>query len=95
MRRLVELLVPLALVVATAALADTVSGPHQLEFATALVMVAVVVALYTFVGHSGVISFGHISFVAVGAYLAGLATIDPATKLTWPKEMTPELPTKV
>jgi len=80
MRRLVELLVPLALVVATAALADTVSGPHQLEFATALVMVAVVVALYTFVGHSGVISFGHISFVAVGAYLAGLATIDPATK---------------
>ena len=80
MRRWLELLVPLALVVATAALADTVSGPHQLEFATALVMVAVVVSLYTFVGHSGVISFGHVSFVAVGAYLAGLATIDPATK---------------
>ena len=80
MRRLLELIVPLALVVATAALADTVSGPHQLEFATALVMVGVVVALYTFVGHSGVISFGHISFVAAGAYLAGLAAIDPATK---------------
>ena len=80
MKRAAELLGPIALVVATAALADTVSGPHQLEFATALVMVAVVVSLYTFVGHSGVISFGHISFVAAGAYLAGLLTLDPETK---------------
>jgi len=33
-----------------------------------------------FVGNSGVISFGHMSFVAVGAYLAGLVTLDPETK---------------
>lgn len=75
-----KLLAPLALVFATAAVASGVSSAHQLEFETALVMVAVVVALYVFVGNSGVISFGHMSFVAVGAYLAGLVTLDPETK---------------
>ena len=44
---------------------------RQLEFGDALVSVAIVVALYVFVGNSGVLSFGHISFVAVGAYLSG------------------------
>ena len=53
---------------------------HQLEFENALVMIAIVVALYVFVGNSGVISFGHVSFVAVGAYLAGILTVDPETK---------------
>jgi branched-chain amino acid transport system permease protein len=43
-------------------------------------MTAIVVALYVFVGNSGVVSFGHVSFVAVGAYLAGLLTVDPQTK---------------
>ena len=75
-----RLLAPLVLVVATAAVANGVSSAHRLEFETALVMVAVVVALYVFVGNSGVISFGHVSFVAVGAYLAGLVTLDPPTK---------------
>ena len=37
----------------------------------ALVSVAIVVAIYVFVGNSGVLSFGHISFVAVGAFAAG------------------------
>ena len=34
---------------------------------------AIVVAIYVFVGNSGVLSFGHISFVAVGAFTAGRA----------------------
>jgi branched-chain amino acid transport system permease protein len=80
MRRVFELGVPIALVLATAAVATVVSGAHRLEFETSLVMVAVVVALYVFVGNSGVVSFGHISFVAAGAYLAGLVTLDPETK---------------
>lgn len=75
-----KLLAPLVLVFATAAVADGVSSAHRLEFETALIMVAVVVALYVFVGNSGVISFGHMSFVAAGAYLAGLVTLDPTTK---------------
>jgi branched-chain amino acid transport system permease protein len=80
MRRALELAVPLALVFVTAAVASGVSSAHRLEFETALTMVAVVVALYVFVGNSGVISFGHVSFVAAGAYLAGLVSLDPETK---------------
>jgi branched-chain amino acid transport system permease protein len=79
-RRLVEVAAPLALVFGTAAVANGVSSAHQLEFQTALIMVAIVVGLYVFVGNSGVISFGHMSFVAVGAYLAGLVTLDTETK---------------
>jgi branched-chain amino acid transport system permease protein len=75
-----KLIAPIVLVFATAAVASGVSSAHRLEFETALIMVAVVVALYVFVGNSGVISFGHMSFVAVGAYLAGLVTLDPETK---------------
>jgi branched-chain amino acid transport system permease protein len=81
MRRAVfELGVPVLLVVATALVAGGVSKAHELEFENALVMIAIVVALYVFVGNSGVISFGHVSFVAVGAYLAGVLTVDPQTK---------------
>jgi branched-chain amino acid transport system permease protein len=43
-------------------------------------MTAIVVALYVFTGNSGVISFGHVSFVAVGIYLGGILTVDPQTK---------------
>ncbi len=84
MRRLLDaapqLAAPVLLLVATAAIAGALSRERQLEFENALVMAAVVVALYVFVGNSGVISFGHVSFVAVGAYLAGLVSIDPETK---------------
>jgi branched-chain amino acid transport system permease protein len=66
--------------VATAAVAGALSKTQQLEFENALVMAAIVVALYIFVGNSGVISFGHLSFAAVGGYLSGLLTIDPQTK---------------
>jgi ABC-type branched-subunit amino acid transport system permease subunit len=40
---------------------------ERVYFLNALVAVAIVVALYVFVGNSGVLSFGQISFVAVGA----------------------------
>ncbi len=53
---------------------------RQLEFDDALVSTAIVVALYVFVGNSGVISFGHISFVAVGAYLSGILTLGAEQK---------------
>ena len=52
------------------------------EFRGALVSVAIVVALYVFVGNSGVISFGHVSFVAVGAFAAGVMTIPVELKPT-------------
>jgi len=80
LRPAVQLAGPVLLLVATAAIAAELSKERQLEFENAVVMAAIVVALYVFVGNSGVISFGHISFVAVGAYLAGLVSIDPKTK---------------
>ncbi|HEY3543586.1 MAG TPA: branched-chain amino acid ABC transporter permease [Gaiellaceae bacterium] len=91
MRRLPELAAPLVLVFVTAAVASGVSTAHRLEFATALIMVGVVVALYVFVGNSGVISFGHMSFVAAGAYLAGLVSLDPETKGFTTPELFPVL----
>lgn len=42
----------------------------------------VVLGLQMFTGNSGVTSFGHISFVAIGAYSAALLTIPPAIKST-------------
>jgi branched-chain amino acid transport system permease protein len=55
---------------------------REVEFRSALVSVAIVVALYVFVGNSGVVSFGHVSFVAVGAFTAGVMTIPVALKPT-------------
>jgi branched-chain amino acid transport system permease protein len=59
-----------------------VSPDREAEVLRALVSVAIVVSLYVFVGNSGVISFGHVSFVAVGAFTAGVMTIPVALKPT-------------
>ena len=40
----------------------------------------VVVGLYTFVGVSGVFSFGHAAFMAIGAYAGAILVIPPETK---------------
>lgn len=40
-----------------------------------LIMITLVVGLYIFVGNSGVISFGHAAFIALGAYLGGILAI--------------------
>jgi branched-chain amino acid transport system permease protein len=79
-RAVVELGAPVLLVVATVLITGAFSRAHQLEFKNALVMTAIAVALYVFIGNSGVISFGHVSFVAVGIYLGGILTVDPETK---------------
>jgi len=83
MRRLVELqelVAPATLVVAAALLGTAVSQSTQTYFTDALVKVAIVVALYVFIGNSGVLSFGHISFVAVGAWTAGVLSVPAAEK---------------
>jgi branched-chain amino acid transport system permease protein len=40
-----------------------------------LVKLTVVIGLYVFVGNSGVFSFGHIAFMALGGYVSALLTI--------------------
>jgi len=83
MRRLAwlqELAGPALLVIVTALLGTLVSISTQGYFTDTLVKVAMVVALYTFVGNSGVLSFGHISFVAVGAWTAGVLSVPSDVK---------------
>jgi branched-chain amino acid transport system permease protein len=69
---LVRLLAPLALVGVAALVGTLVSTSTETYVINALVNVVIVVALYVFIGNSGVLSFGHISFVAVGAWTAGV-----------------------
>ena len=45
-----------------------------------LVRIVIVAALYLFIGNSGIISFGHIGFVMVGAYATAWQTCCPYTR---------------
>jgi branched-chain amino acid transport system permease protein len=45
-----------------------------------LINMVFVIGLYVFVGNSGILSFGHASFMAVGAYVAAWLTIPPERK---------------
>jgi branched-chain amino acid transport system permease protein len=83
MRRLeplVELGGPALLLVGAGLLATAVSRSTQIYVLDAIVSAAIVVAIYAFVGNSGVLSFGQISFVAVGAFAAGVLTVPTALK---------------
>ena len=75
-----QVLAPAALVVAAALFGATVSRSTEIYFINALISVSIVVALYTFVGHSGVLSFGHISFFAVGVWAAGVLSVPEQEK---------------
>ena len=85
MRRRADLLLqpaaPALLVVAVGIASAFVSRSNEIYFLNALVSVAIVVAIYVFVGNSGVLSFGQISFVAVGAFAAGVMTVPLESKL--------------
>ena len=66
----------LLLVFAATELVWRTSGPVTKGVAVvALINLTLVVGLYVFVGNSGVFSFGHVSFAAIGAYTAGLLVI--------------------
>jgi branched-chain amino acid transport system permease protein len=78
--RLSELVLPALLVAGVALLGSFTARANEIHFRSALVDVAIVVGLYVFIGNSGVLSFGQISFVAVGAFSAGLMTISADVK---------------
>ncbi len=83
MRRLgtfLPVLAPAALVAVTAIVGSFFERSTEIYFINALVSVSMVVALYVFVGNSGVLSFGHISFVAIGAWAAGVLSVPVAEK---------------
>jgi branched-chain amino acid transport system permease protein len=77
---IVGFLAPALLVAAVAGLGSFASSANEIYFLTALIDVVIVVGLYVFMGNSGVLSFGHISFVAVGAFGAGVMTIPTDVK---------------
>lgn len=69
--------VPVMLVVLAAlvALLSGTSPSMQSIGMNALVSMVMVIGLFTFWGNSGVLSFGHVAFVAIGAYVSALLTI--------------------
>jgi branched-chain amino acid transport system permease protein len=77
---IVQFAAPALLVVAVGIGSTFVSSSSEIYFLNALVSVAMVVAIYVFIGNSGVISFGQMSFVAVGAFAAGILTIPLESK---------------
>jgi branched-chain amino acid transport system permease protein len=75
-----QLVAPCALVVAVALVGTLVSRSSEGYFVDTLVKVSIVVALYVFIGNSGVLSFGHVSFVALGAWVAGVLSVPVGEK---------------
>jgi branched-chain amino acid transport system permease protein len=71
---------PICAILLLAFASELFNDAVKLQILDAFVVTAMVVALYVFVGNSGVISLGHVSFVAVGAFTAGLLTLGPQQK---------------
>jgi branched-chain amino acid transport system permease protein len=86
-----QLVGPALVVILVAAGAQVLPASTQLQVRSVLVTVSIVVALYVFVGNSGVISFGHVSFVAVGAFAAGLSAAPADVKPTTFPNLAPML----
>lgn len=70
-------------------LATAFASPAEMRvFVGFLITVSLVVALQTFSGNSGIVSFGHVAYMGIGAYTAALLTIPPVLKAT----QLPDLP---
>jgi branched-chain amino acid transport system permease protein len=80
LRPVQTLLASIGLLLVVALIGSGATAATQQDFITALISATIVYGLYVFVGNSGVISFGQISFVAIGAFSAGLFTIPTQPK---------------
>lgn len=81
LRRLWPLLSLIGLVTLVT-LAGTALGSEEMQVTLRemLIRMVVVVGMYVFIGNSGILSFGHVGFMCVGAYAAAWATVDPDWK---------------
>jgi branched-chain amino acid transport system permease protein len=71
----------IGLVLLAVVVASTYAAPaFQRTVTEALIDLLVVVGLYIFVGNSGVVSFGHISFMALGGYASAILTMTAQKK---------------
>ncbi len=64
------------------------SSSSSRTFVMFLVNVMLVVSIQTFIGNSGIVSFGHVAFMGIGAYTTALVTIPTVIK----DAQLPELP---
>jgi branched-chain amino acid transport system permease protein len=82
-------LIALSILISLVALAGaTGSAAFEQRVIHTLTLMVAVVGLYVFVGNSGVVSFGHIAFMALGAYVTAWLTIPTRLK----EVLLPELP---
>ncbi len=77
-----ESLIILCLGLSVIVLMTTLIGSNPLNrvVTNTLILIIVTVGLYIFIGNSGVLSFGHIAFMAIGAYGAAWLTCNPMLK---------------
>jgi len=64
-----------------------VTAEYQPIALNMLIVVVLVLGLQIFSGNSGVLSFGHVAFIAIGAYVSALLTIPAAVKTSTFLEM--------
>ena len=86
-----SLAAPLLAVWLFSVVASSLSATAAIDLGYALSNVIIVVAMWTFIGNSGVLSFGHIAFVAVGAWTMSLLTVSPEVKASIMPDLFPVL----
>ncbi|MGB3876676.1 MAG: branched-chain amino acid ABC transporter ATP-binding protein/permease [Shinella zoogloeoides] len=72
----------LPLVVAAVVVAGLFPGAGQRLVTLFLINVVAVIGIGVYSGNSGIISFGNVGFMAIGAYASGLLTINPIVQKT-------------
>ena len=82
------LLLWLPVIVAAALLSQFAGVAVQRTFTLFLINLIAVIGFGVFIGNSGILSFGHVAFIGIGAYLSGILTIPVADKAS----MLPHLP---
>ncbi len=70
--------IPLALVAIAGATVLSASGERTIVFF--LLTVVVVLSIQLFSGPTGILSFGHVAFMGVGAYVAAMLAVSPGIK---------------
>ena len=87
-RRLVPLAALLSIILVVVLLGGFADAVIQRRVTFALVNLSAVVALYVFMGNSGILNFSTTGFMAIGAYTSALLTMLPGMKQTF----LPDLP---
>lgn len=68
------------LLVVTAVVAAIGNGILTFTLTNALIQMVLVIGLYIFIGNSGILAFGHITYAMIGAYAAAWLTMSPFKK---------------